>query len=335
MSDFRRPAIQPLPKPRVRPSRRSVLTLWVLAAGGLILSALLAPLVYRLLNGVNVHLQQLAVNLLYYLPFVVLPCLLLMRRNPGMYEACRPNPISLFNTISIAVLAVLGVFMVNDIVVLWSIPLQKLGLNPLAGASLPPANTSGELMLSVISIAVVPAVSEELLFRGTLMPAFEGEGSKRAMRITALLFMLIHGSFAGMPSQYLLGVVLAMLVFWTDSIYAGIIYHTVHNAASVILDSIQTRTVSAEPAVDTSDLYAAIGGLDGVLSLLIAIALSGAMFWFSLRIFRLRGQFQGIALEETKKQPLARRDWIVLLSGAGLCLLLYVFDFINMLGLGG
>lgn len=333
MSDIRMHVIKPLPKPEKRPSRFSALLLWAIAAGGLVFSALLSRVFGSVIQGWHPLPALLVTNLLYYLPFVVLPVFLLAKRTPGLYEAYRPNPISLFNTISVVFLALVGVFFVNDITVLWAIPLQKLGLNPLT-TGLPVAQNAHELVLSVIIVAVIPAVCEEFMFRGAIMPAFEGEGSKRAMWITSVLFMMVHGSLVGMPTQIILGMVLALLVFWTDSIYAGLIYHTVHNASAVVLDYIQSQMAATggEAAAESADLLTAIGGLGGVVSLLANIAISAALFLITMRLFRARGILQGVTPEEGKVQKLCRKEWIALVVGAAMCAVLYVSDFIVMLG---
>lgn len=331
MSELRIHIRRRVPKPEKRPTRLSAFLLWAIAIAGLIaispLGALLAPVIDKF----NPHLQFLLVNLLYYLPFVALPAFLLARRTPGLYEAYRPNPISLFDTISIVILAVLGVFFVNDITVLWAIPFQKLGMN-IYTTSLPAASTTGELMLSVITVAVLPGVCEEFLLRGVVLSAFEEEGTKRAMWISALLFMLMHGSMIGAPTQLILGLVLGFLVFWTNSIYAGLIYHTVHNASAVMLDFVQSHSVDPSAAPATGDLLQDIGGAAGVISLALGIVIIGAMISFSLKLFRLRGQLKGVTAETGTKKRLHAKEWALFIIGILLCIMLYILQIDAMLG---
>lgn len=318
-----------MPRPEKRPGRLSVLVLWGIAGLGLILSSLAMVPLAPILKPLNPQIQQLLVDAFYYLPFLVLPMLLHGRRNPGLLDAYRMGPLSLFNVISIVVLALLGMFMVNDITVLWSIPFQKLGLNIYTAGLPTPANTR-ELMLSIISVAAIPAICEEFLFRGTVMPAFEGHGTRHAILVSALLFACLHGSIIGFPAQFLLGIVLGVLVFWTHSIYAGLIYHTVHNAAAVILEYLQSSIPQAQ-ALPT-DLWEAIGGLGGVLELLLSILLSAALMLFSLRLFCLRGRLRGIIMEIRKKEKLRAGEIIALIAGILICAVLYAIEFSAMLG---
>lgn len=329
MSDIRFIKIEPLPKPDKRPSRLSALLLWAIAAAGLILTSIVMGLLDSALAGLNTQAYLLVTNAVYYLPFVVLPVFVLAKRNPGLYEAYRPNPISLFNVICTVVLAVLGVFMVNDLTVLWAIPLQKLGLDIYAGGVPVPANTQ-ELVLAVITMAAMPAICEEFMLRGAVMPAFEKYGTKHAFIVTALLFGTLHGSIVGLPAQFILGLILCALVFWTDSVYAGLIYHTVHNASILILEYLQNQA-PADPA-ESADLLTAIGGMAGVLDLALSILISGALLIFSLRMFKLRGRLEGVTIEKREKLPLKGREIIVLVIGLLMCALLYATDIFVMLG---
>lgn len=329
MSEIRFVKIPPMPRPEKRPGRLSALALWCIAGLGLVLSNLAMLPLAEPLSRLNPQVQLIITNALYYLPFAALPVFLLAKRTPGLYEAYRPNPISLFNVICTAVLALLGVFLVNDITILWSIPFQKLGLDVFAGGFPTPANTR-ELALSIFTMAAIPAVCEEFLFRGVILSAFERCGTKHAVVFSALLFALLHGSIIGAPSQFILGVVLALLVFWTDSIYAGLIYHTVHNAAAILLDYMQARM--PENAEIPADLFTAIGGLAGVLDLGLSILFSAALVLFTLKLFRLRGQLRGIAMEPRSKIPLRRIEVILLIAGLILCALMYTLGLLTMMG---
>lgn len=321
-----------IPAPEKRPSRLNALILWLIAAAGLLFSSLLSLWIDPALSGLNPHLQLLVYDLLYYLPFIALPVFLLARRTQELYLAYRPNPISLSDTIRIALLALLGVFFVNDLSILWCIPLQKLGFDVFS-SSIPSAANTTELALCMLYTAVLPGICEEFLFRGVIFPAFEAESSRRGMFLSAVFFMLLHGSITGAPIQFILGVILAALVFWTDSIYAGLIYHTVHNAASILLQYIQDHAaIGAETSSQTTDLLTAIGGAGGLAALLMELLLSGGLIFISLRMFKIRGRLHGVTLRTGKKEPLRRREWAVLLGGLALCAVFYISDILSMLG---
>lgn len=334
MSEIHIKTIRRVSKPERRPTRLSALILWVIAAAGLLLFPLISAPLNSMTAGLNPHVQLLISNALYYLIFAALPVYLLAKRTPGLYMACRPNPISLFNAISVVVIALLGMFFANDLAVLWSIPLQKMGMDVLS-TSLPAVTNKFELTLSILYVAVLPGVCEEFLFRGAVLSAFEEESTKRAMIASSLLFMLVHGTILGAPTQFILGMILSCLVVWTNSIYAGLIYHTVHNAATLFLQFAQDRAAAPEAAAQTTDLLELVGGIGGMGVLLMEVLLSGAMILFTLKMFKLRGRLAGITEDPRKEKSWRRWELTILVLGIILCCVLYVMDFcarINFLG---
>ena len=303
--------------------------LWVIAAAGLILMSLLSGPLSRALSGMDVQLQSLLFNLIYYLPFAALPVFLLARRAPGLWTAYRPYPISALSTLSIVSLALLGVFFTTDLTALWTIPLEALGLNPGVASAVIPTNAPG-LTLCVFYVAVLPAVCEEFLFRGAILSAFERNGTRRAVIASAALFALLHGSLTGLPAHFLLGRIMGWLVVSCNSVYAGLIYHTTHNAASVILQFVINRSIT-RAAEDSRRMIDAVGGLSGVAQLLIELALMGAMILFTLRMFRVTARLRGAAFLPERRERLRKGEWALLIAGLILAGLLYAADILGML----
>ena len=311
-------------RPEQRPTRANALVLYLLSGVGLYASVLFAGM------GWNADAETVGrvYTALYYLCFLALPIALSVMRRREILPALRPNPISLPGVLLIVAMALLGVFLVNDISLIWSIPFQKLGFNVNAGGVDVPMDRLG-LMLSVLYMAVLPGICEEFLFRGMLLSAFEEGGTRRAMVITSLLFMLMHGSIIGAPAEFILGMLIASLVIYTDSIYAGLIYHTVHNAAAVVLQFLQQRMPAA--AELPADYLTAIGGLPGLLVLLVEVALTAAMLRLMLRIFRARAQLRGVQMKPRAQLRLGKGAWALLIAGVALTALMYVVDLANML----
>ena len=313
-------------RPPEPPTRKQALKLFVLAAAGLFASSFAGAL----LPQMNPDARMLLLNALYYLIFLGLPCFMFLRKGPGKPESARPNPISFFAAFFIVVLAVLSVFFVNDILVLWSIPFQKLGFNVNASGLAVPTTRAG-LTLCIVYAAVLPGIFEEFLFRGMVLPAFEKEGTRRAIRFSSLLFALLHGSVVGLPGQLLLGMLIAELVICCDSIYAGLIFHTAYNAAAVLIQFYQTAGDPAA-AVPVEDYFAAIGGWGGVVTLLISILFTGAMLRICLRTFVLRARLSGIVIRPQQPRiPLAKGEKALLAVGIVMVALLYAMDIFAML----
>lgn len=82
----------------------------------------------------------------------------------------------------------------------------------------------------LLLMAVIPALSEELLFRGFLLTALRGPAGRTVSIITsALVFAVFHFLLAKLPVTFLLGALLAWVCWQTRSIWPGMIVHFLHN----------------------------------------------------------------------------------------------------------
>lgn len=89
--------------------------------------------------------------------------------------------------------------------------------------------------LSMLSVAVFPALFEEFLVRGALYKEFEQLPIKKIALITALFFGIIHLNFHQAIYAGLFGVLYAYVLFYTQSIWAPILMHFINNGLFVVL----------------------------------------------------------------------------------------------------
>jgi len=97
-------------------------------------------------------------------------------------------------------------------------------------------NHLGDLLFNLLVIAIVPAIGEELLFRGYLQQSFSKWLSNPhvAIIVTAVLFSAIHLHFQGFLPRFILGVLLGYLFYWSGSLWLPILAHFANNAQAVI-----------------------------------------------------------------------------------------------------
>ena len=95
----------------------------------------------------------------------------------------------------------------------------------------------GDLMLNLLVLAIIPAIGEELLFRGYLQKSifYRIENEHIAIILTAILFSAIHMQFQGFLPRFILGLLLGYLFYWSGSLWVSIIAHFLNNATVVIL----------------------------------------------------------------------------------------------------
>ncbi len=91
-------------------------------------------------------------------------------------------------------------------------------------------------MYMVIAFAILPAVTEEFLFRGIIVGEYEKYGIFFAVMLSSLSFAMSHFNFARLPVYLFCGVVLSMILYATRSILSCIIVHTVNNASVLFLE---------------------------------------------------------------------------------------------------
>lgn len=91
------------------------------------------------------------------------------------------------------------------------------------------------LLLNVVVIAAVPAIGEELFFRGTIQGIFSMRMNKKAaIWISAIVFSAIHMQFYGFVPRMLLGAMFGFILVWSDSLWLPIVAHFTNNVIAVV-----------------------------------------------------------------------------------------------------
>lgn len=93
------------------------------------------------------------------------------------------------------------------------------------------------LLFNLLLIAVVPALGEELFFRGVLFPVFWGWTKNKHVGIllSALLFSVIHFQFFNFLPIIFMGVLFGYLYVWSGSLKLPITAHFTNNAMVVLM----------------------------------------------------------------------------------------------------
>ena len=92
----------------------------------------------------------------------------------------------------------------------------------------------GLLILNLIMIALLPAVGEELIFRGIMQRGLQKMMNPHvAIWLAAILFSAVHMQFLGFVPRMLMGVAMGYLFFWSGNLWYPIIAHFTNNALAV------------------------------------------------------------------------------------------------------
>ena len=91
------------------------------------------------------------------------------------------------------------------------------------------------LLFNIFLIAMLPALGEELFFRGVLQRIFQDwKGAVAAIWISAFIFSAIHFQFYGFLPRLLLGAFFGYLLLWSDNLWLPILAHFINNLMAVV-----------------------------------------------------------------------------------------------------
>jgi len=92
------------------------------------------------------------------------------------------------------------------------------------------------LLFNILMIGVIPAVGEELLFRGVIQRIFS-EWTKNVhwgVWISAILFSALHFQFYGFIPRAILGAIFGYLLVWSGNLWLPVLAHFINNTVAVI-----------------------------------------------------------------------------------------------------
>ncbi|MCW5913739.1 MAG: CPBP family intramembrane metalloprotease [Chitinophagaceae bacterium] len=102
-------------------------------------------------------------------------------------------------------------------------------------AALIKIDTLGKYLMSMVMIAILPAIFEEFFFRGglqNLLTRWMG-GAVGAIILTSVIFSAFHGSYYGFLVRLALGVILGCIYYLSGSIWLSALFHFLFNGVQV------------------------------------------------------------------------------------------------------
>jgi membrane protease YdiL (CAAX protease family) len=132
------------------------------------------------------------------------------------------------------------------------------------------ANSPLDIFISIFTVAIIPAICEESLFRGVLQPILIRlfKNPWIGIIVTGLFFSAIHMQFQGFLPRAFLGVVLGAIYWYSNSLWVSILAHFFYNGIQVIALYSYPKMINENPSVP---MYAAL------ISIVIVVGLLSAM----------------------------------------------------------
>ena len=130
-----------------------------------------------------------------------------------------------------------------------SIKLREKRSSDLVSVLLKEVTTSG-LLLRVLVLAIIPAICEELFFRGFIQQTLMKKYSPLlAILISAFIFSTVHLQLYGFIPRVILGMLLGYLLYVSGSITPGVVAHACFNMMSIFFNYL-AQQAKWQPKVD-------------------------------------------------------------------------------------
>lgn len=154
-------------------------------------------------------------------------------------------------------------------------------------------NSPMDLIINLIMIGLIPAIGEELVFRGVVQKIFSQWSKNVHIGIwsAAFLFSAMHMQFYGFLPRMMLGGLLGYLYVWSGSLWLPITAHFVNNAGAVLMSYFFQR---GDLKLDPDK----IGAENDYVSVAISLLLGAILFWIIYKGESGRMQKENYSVEE-------------------------------------
>ncbi len=229
------------------------------------------------------------------------------------FEAANVNfKIGTYNTLICIVLPIVCVFGMQYLVGGIDFGLEKAGY-AMNDFGLPLSNF-GWYVLQLVLLALLPAIFEELVFRGIVLNGLKKQfGSTWAIFISAIMFAFMHASLQQFLYPLVLGIVLGWIALRTESTFSSMLVHFLNNAIVVTL-SYLNAAAGVNMALDYTQ------GWVWALAVMLCFVTAGIIILIEAFYFHFKNQKENEQVDKQKKQEVP----FVFLIAMGLGLILFV-----------
>lgn len=185
----------------------------------------------------------------------------------------KTKPLSAVISAATGIVCVLGFVLLIE--VCFGNMFKAIGLEPNSLGL--PNNNGGWFVLNLLILGVIPAICEELLFRGIVFQGLKEKFSRPvSMALSALIFALVHQNIQQFIYPFLLGLLLSFVFDKTNNLVYTILIHMFNNFTTLTLNFLaELNIISFEFAVTWWV----------VLLALLAVAVTCLILWVIYRFY--------------------------------------------------
>lgn len=133
------------------------------------------------------------------------------------------------------------------------------------------------LWLSLLLIAVIPAILEECVYRGVFYQEYAKNSKYKGMVLSACLFGCMHMNWNQFFYAFLLGMLFALLIEATGSIVSSMLAHFLINASSVLSVFVTAQTgmlhLQQEQSLEKGEFLKKLPGMAAIAILFFCMAM--------------------------------------------------------------
>ena len=195
----------------------------------LILSAVCVFFVSPIL-GANLGLYGTLLNEILLLVLAVALTAVVRGDFKQVFPIHKPKLSAVFGTILLWIGSFLAI-MIITMIIAYFFPEEVIGVSQGLGMEF----ASLTFIISFVIVSISPAICEEAVFRGVVMHSFDnGKNKWIAIVVTGLIFGAFHGNIWRFVPTALLGIMLGYIVYETDNMIYGALFHAINNAMPLL-----------------------------------------------------------------------------------------------------
>lgn len=195
----------------------------------LILSAVCVFFVSPIL-GANLGLYGTLLNEILLLVLAVALTAVVRGDFKQVFPIHKPKLSAVFGTILLWIGSFLAI-MIITMIIAYFFPEEVIGVSQGLGMEF----ASLTFIISFVIVSISPAICEEAVFRGVVMHSFDnGKNKWISIVVTGLIFGAFHGNIWRFVPTALLGIMLGYIVYETDNMIYGALFHAINNAMPLL-----------------------------------------------------------------------------------------------------
>lgn len=204
-------------------------------------------------GAVGYLLQAVYMNIAFVLVFV---WYYKKRNSNNVLQLTKPTSNTSKYVIWCVMLGIATLFLLSGILNYFQLFLDKLGFtsNTLSYE----LNSPTKYFISLISMAVIPAICEEIIFRGIITKALTKKGEIFAIVVSSIMFALFHFSLSQLIYPLCFGLILGVVYLRTKNIIFPILLHFINNALSISIQYFSSGETSAFTHSTSMLIYAIV-----------------------------------------------------------------------------